>query len=184
VDSHIKDFNKIPDNIWTLSLRNSNFEDFQYISHLQKLEYLDVSYLNIKSIHGLSKLKSLKILNFCCVTFIGENEVNEIYQEILNLENLELLIIDKKNAQLIFGEKLTNRLLENKIIELPNNHNIGHISSSEIVEIFKIAERVKIQNDALDFWNTQMNDSSEDNSCELKIDYKFIKEKLQKELSN
>ena len=74
--------------------------------------------------------------------------------------------------------------LKNKIIEVPNKYNIGFISSFEIVEMFKIAERIKIQNNeaTFDFWNSPMGEKREDQSYEVKIDYENIKKMLRQKL--
>lgn len=184
VDSHVKEFNKIPDNIWSLSLRNSNFENLNDLTHLKKLEYLDVSYTLITSTNGLSQLDNLRILNLCCVKLNGENETTKIYQEILNLENLNIVIIDTENLNAFFGQNIINSKLKNKIIEVPNKYNIGDISTFELVEMLKITERINIQNDVatFDFWNTPMGERREDKSYEVKIDYDKIKNQLYQKL--
>jgi hypothetical protein len=184
MDSHVKEFNKIPDNIWSLSVRNSNFENLQYLTHLKNIEYLDISYSHIKLTDGLSQLETLRILNLCNTELNGTQEKIKIYQEILNLENLEILIIDTENLNAILATNLINSNLKNKIIEVPNKYNIGFISSFEIVEMFKIAERIKIQNNeaTFDFWNSPMGEKREDQSYEVKIDYENIKKMLRQKL--
>lgn len=184
VDSHLKKFDEIPDNIWSLGLRNSNFSDLHYLTHLKNLEYLDISYTVITETKGLSQLVNLRILNLCCVKLKGESEIINIHQDILNLENLEILIIDTENLSTIFGQNIINFNLKNKIIELPNDYKIGDISSFEIVELLKISERVKIQNDqaTFDFSNTIMGERINAMSDEVKIDYEEIKKNLCKKL--
>ena len=184
VDSHVKEFNKIPDNILSLSIRNSNFENLNDLTHLKNLEYLDVSYTVITSTNGLSQLENLRILNLCCIKLNGENETTKIYQEILNLENLYILIIDIENLNAIFGQNIINSKLKNKIIQVPNKYNIGYISTLELVEMLKITERINIQNDAatFDYWNTPMGKNREDKSYEVKIDYEKIKNQLYQKL--
>jgi hypothetical protein len=184
VDSHVKEFNKIPDNVWSLSLRNSNFENLKDLTHLKYLEYLDVSHTVIKSTNGLSQLENLRILNLCCIKLNGENETTKIYQEILDLENLHIVIIDKENLKTLFGQNIINSKLKNKIIEVPNKYNIGDISTLELVEMLKIKERISILNDeaTFDFWNTPMGESVEDQSCEVKIDFEEIKNQLYQKL--
>jgi hypothetical protein len=180
MDSHVRKFNKIPENIWALSLRNSNFENLQHLTHLNNIEYLDISYTNIKSTDGLSQLKTLRILNLCCLKLNGVNETIKIYQEILNLEKLEILIIDTENLNAILGNNSINLNLKNKITELPNEYNIGHISSFEIVEMLKITERIKIQNNdaTFDFLNRPWGEKRGDKSYKIKIDYENIKKIL------
>lgn len=184
VDSYVKEFNKIPDNIWSLSLRNSNFEKLNDLTHLKNLEYLDISYTVITSTNGLSQLENLRILNLCCIKLHGKNETAKIYQEILNLDKLYILIIDTENLNRIFGQNITNSEFKNKIIEVPNKYNIGSISTFELIEMLKITERIKIQNDlaTYDFWNTPMSESREDKSHEVKIDYNKIKNQLHHKL--
>ncbi|MEY4962848.1 MAG: hypothetical protein RLZZ323_167 [Bacteroidota bacterium] len=184
VDSHVKEFNKIPDNIWSLSLRNSNFENLNDLTHLKNLEYLDISYTFITSTNGLSQLENLRILNLCCIKLNGENEKTKIYQEILNLENLYIVIIDTENLNAFFGKNIINSKLKNKIIEVPNKYNIGDISTFELVEMLKIKERITIQNDlaSFDFWNAPMGETREDKSYEVKIDYEKIKNQLHQKL--
>ena len=184
VDSHVKEFTKIPDNIWSLSLRNSNFENLNDLTHLKNLEYLDVSNTVITSTNGLSHLKNLRILNLCCIKLHGENETTKIYQEILILENLYIVIIDTENLNALFGQNVINSKLKNKIIEVPNKYNIGYISTLELVEMLKITERINILNDAatFDFWNTPMGESREDKSYEVQIDYEKIKNQLYQKL--
>ena len=183
VDSHVKEFNKIPDNILSLSIRNSNFENLNDLTHLKKLEYLDVSYTVITSTNGLSQLENLRILNLCCIKLNGENETTKIYQEILNLENLYILIIDAENLNAIFGQNIINSKLKNKIIQVPNKYDIGYISTLELVEMLKITERINIQNDAATFdYNTPIGEIREDKSNEVKIDYEKIKNQLYQKL--
>lgn len=184
VDSHVKEFNKIPDNILTLSLRNSNFKNLSDILHLKKLEYLDLSFTFIKSTYGLSQLENLKILNICCIKLNEENETKQIYQEILKLENLYIIIIDTENLSKIFDQNIINLNLKRKIIELPNKYNVGNISTYELVEILNITERINIQNELVtnDFWNTPMGESREDMSFEVKLDFVKIKNDLHKKL--
>lgn len=176
MDSHLREFNKIPKNIWALSLRNSNFENLQHLMHLSYIEYLDISYTNITSTFGLSKLKTLKILNLCCVKFNDTTEIKSIYQEILNLEYLELLIIDNENLNLIFGNKSITASLKSKILEC----DIGFISSFKLVNALKIAERIKIENDesTSDFWNTPMDEGEDYKTNEVKVDYINIRNLL------
>lgn len=180
VDSHVKEFNKIPDNIWSLSLRNSNFDNLDYLIHLKKIEYLDISYTVIASTNGLCHLENLKILNLCCIKLNGENEKTKIYQEILNLENLNIIIIDTENLNAIFGQNIINTKLKNKIIEVPNSYNIGYISTFEIVEMLKIDERIKIKNDKTNFGNlnTPTSERGENEYIEVKIDYEKIRNNL------
>jgi hypothetical protein len=185
VDSHVKEFNKIPDNIWSLSLRNSNFENLNDLTHLKNLEYLDVSYTDITSTNGLAQLDNLRILNLCCIKLKGENETEKIYQEILNLEKLYIVIIDSENLNAIFSQKNMNSNLKNKIIEVPNKYNIGDISTFELVEMLRIKERINIQNNmaAFDFWNSPMGERREDRFNEVKIDYEKIKNLLYQKLT-
>jgi hypothetical protein len=180
MDSHLREFNKIPKNIWALSLRNSNFENLQHLMHLSNIEYLDISYTNIRSTLGLSQLRSLKILNICCVKLNDTAEIKSIYQEILNLEDLEILIIDTENLNSIFGNKSITFSLKSKILELPNEYNVGYISSFKMVDALKISERIKIENDesTSDFWNTPMGEGEDYKTNEVKVDYSNIKELL------
>lgn len=142
VDSHVNEFNKIPDTIWSLSLRNSNFNDMEKLYHLTNIEYLDISYTNLISTNGLSKLYNLKILNICCIKLDDEKDKINICMEILNLENLEILIIDTENYKRIFTNNISHEIIENKIIEVPNGHSIGSISSHEIIKIINIEDRI------------------------------------------
>lgn len=176
MDSHLKEFNKIPKNIWVLSLRNSNFENLQHLMHLSYIEYLDISYTNITSTFGLSSLRTLKILNICCVKFNDTTEIKSIYQEILHLEYLELLIIDTENLNLIFGNKSITASFKSKILE----HNIGFISSFKMVDALKISERIKIENDesTFNFLNAPMDEGEDYKTNEVKVDYSSIKELL------
>jgi len=173
MDSHLREFNKIPKNILALSLRNSNFENFQHLMHLSNIEYLDISYTNIRSTLGLSQLRSLKILNICCVKLNDAAEIKSIYQEILNLEDLEILIIDTENLNSIFGNKSITFSLKSKILELKNENNIGYISSFKMVDALKISERIKIENDesTSDFWNTPMGERIDHEIKNVKLNY-------------
>jgi hypothetical protein len=186
MDSHLREFNKIPKNILALSLRNSNFENLQHLMHLSNIEYLDISYTNIRSTLGLSQLRSLKILNICCVKLNDTAEIKSIYQEILNLEDLEILIIDTENLNSIFGNKSITFSLKSKILELPNEYNVGYISSLKMVDALKISERIKIENDesTSDFWNTPMGEGEDYKTNEVKVDYGNIKELLFKSRLN
>ena len=179
MDSHLREFNKIPKNIWALSLRNSNFENLQHLRHLSNIEYLDISY-NIRSTLGLSQLRSLKILNICCVKLNDAAEIKSIYEEILNLKDLEILIIDTENLNSIFGNKSITPSLNSKIVELENRYNMGYISSFEMADALKISERIKIENDesTFDFWNTSMDEGEDYKTNEVKVDYSNIKELL------
>jgi hypothetical protein len=176
-DSYIYDFSKIPNNVYTLSLRNSNFENLQNLTHLNKLEYLDISFTNLTSIVGLSELQSIRILNLYCIKINETKDLVTIYHEILKLNNLEILIIDKDNLNLILETNPINIEIKNKILELEDGYKRGHLTSIDICEIFKIAQRIKIEfnNSKFDFWETQLEKVGEEQTSDLKIDFKNIK---------
>ena len=176
-DSYINDFSIIPNNVYTLSLRNSNFENLQNLTHLNNLEYLDISYTQLTSIDGLSKLQSIRILNLYSTKIKETKDLVTIYHEILKLNNLEILIIDKNNLNLILASNPINIEIKNKILELEDSYKSGHITSIDICEILKIAQRVKIEfnNSNFDFWETQLEKVGEEQTSELKIDFKNIK---------
>jgi hypothetical protein len=176
-DSYINDFSKIPNNVYTLSLRNSNFENPQNLTHLNKLEYLDISFTNLTSIDGLSELQSIRILNLYCIKINETKDLVTIYHEILKLNNLEILIIDKDNLNLILESNPINIEIKNKILELEDGYIRGHLTSIDICEILKIAQRVKIEfNDSkYDFWNSPLGKEREYQTSDVEIDFEKIK---------
>ena len=176
-DSYINDFSKIPNNVYTLSLRNSNFENLQNLTHLNKLEYLDISFTNLTSIDGLSELQSIRILNLYRIKINETKDLVTIYHEILKLNNLEILIIDKDNLNLILATNPINTEIKNKILELEDGYKRGHLTSIDICEILKIAQRVKIEfNDSkYDFWNSPMGKEREYQTSDVEIDFEKIK---------
>jgi hypothetical protein len=186
IDSHVKDFSKIPVNILLLSLRNSNFENIQDLSHIKNIEYLDISYTDIKSIVGLYQLKNLKILNLCCTKFNSLDEIIKITRELISLDSLELIIIDTENTNAILATNLIDTNFKNKIIEVPNNYNIGFIDSWQIADIFKLNERIKKHNNKAysDSWNMPIEEFEEKLQNEIKIDFvntkKYLLESLNK----
>jgi hypothetical protein len=183
-DSYINDFSKIPDNIFTLSLRNSNFENIQTLAHLKKLEYLDISYTNLKFTDDLSKLQSIRILNLYFTKINETVDLVKFYHEILSLTNLEILIIDTDNLNLILPSNSTNIEFKNKILELTDSYKNGYIRSTEICEILKIAQRVKIEfNDSkYDFWNSPMGKDGEYKNSDIEIDFEKVKIELRDKL--
>jgi hypothetical protein len=146
VDSYIGEFQKIPDNIKSLSLRNSNFNDIQKINHLINIEYLDISYTNLINTTDLLKLINLRILNICCINIENEESTINLFDDIGNLKKLELLIIDTENINRIFYNKKVSKIIENKILEVPNTYYTGHISSHEIIKILNIEEQIENEN--------------------------------------
>lgn len=183
-DSYINDFSKIPDNIYSLSLRNSNFENIQNLTHLKKIEYLDISYTNLKIADDLSKLQSLRILNLYFTKINETEDLVKVYHEILRLNNLEILIIDTDNLNLILASNTINLEFKNKILELNNSYKKGHVTSTEICEMLKIPQRVKIEfNDSkYDFWNSPMGKEKDYQTSNVEIDFEKIKIDLRDKL--
>jgi hypothetical protein len=183
-DSYIEDFSKIPTSILALSLRNSNFENIQNLSHLTNIEYLDISYTNLKITDDLSKLQSLRILNLYCTKIFETKDFVEIYHEILKLNNLKILIIDTDNLNLILASNPINLEIKNKILELTNSYKRGHITSIDICEILKIAHRVKIEfNDSkYDFWDSPMGKDKKYQTSDVEINFEKIKMELREKL--
>ncbi|MDB4108028.1 hypothetical protein N9672_01830 [Flavobacteriaceae bacterium] len=147
-DSYLEDFSKIPPNVLFLNLSNSNFKNINSITHLKKLEYLDIHRTLSKDLEGISKLESLKILNLSQETHHSkyDEETNStdisFFKELIKLENLSLLIIGENDFNTISQSKTIYDSLKNIILVITNNKS-RYLWTSDLAEILNVSDRNK-----------------------------------------
>jgi hypothetical protein len=147
-DSYLEDFSKIPPNVLFLNLSNSNFKNIDSITHLKKLEYLDIHRTLSKDLEGISKLESLKILNLSQDTHHskydeGPNSTDiSFFKELIKLENLSLLIIGENDFNTISQSKTIYDSLKNIILVITENKS-RYLWTSDLAEILNVSDRNK-----------------------------------------
>jgi hypothetical protein len=97
----------------------------------------------IKSALELSSLSSLKVLNICCIKFVNTEQSGLFFQELMQLDQLEILIIDFETFQKIKPLNNPSYELNKVLLKVPNDHDTGFIRSSKIIEIFNVAVKIK-----------------------------------------
>lgn len=145
--SYLEDFKKIPENILFLNLSNSNFQKIDSITHLKNLEFLDIHSTMLTDAKGISKLKSLQVLNLSQETYINKHQKKtsidiSFFKELTELKNLSLLILGEKDFKLISKSKSIHNLLNEKILVIKES-NSNNPSSNELVDILNVSERNK-----------------------------------------
>ena len=143
MDSLVAEFDKIPSSIISLSVRNSNFHDISSILNKTELEYLDISYNEIKPFENdFNKFEKLKVLNLCSLRFQQENDKISFFKKLNSLENIEI-IIDKATYNWLEENAIVNSILLNSFIVDSETYNEGLLRSDDILEILNIVERYK-----------------------------------------
>ena len=145
--SYLEDFKKIPENILFLNLSNSNFQKIDSITHLKNLEFLDIHSTMLTDAKGISKLKSLQVLNLSQETYSNKRQKktsidSSFFKELTELKNLSLLILGEKDFKLISKSKSIHNLLKEKILVIKES-NSNYPRSNELVDILNVSERNK-----------------------------------------
>jgi len=152
-DSFVDDFTNIQDNVLTLSVKNSNFEDLEALSKLNNLQYLDISQNQIKSLDGIHNFKDLRVLNCCKIEFVGSEKSKLVFFSLLNeLKNLELLVLDSKLHEEY--KACINILPPEKLVIVHKSYSTNvNLTTFEIINHFKIAEQLnkKVTLSEIDF---------------------------------
>tara|TARA_B110000902_G_scaffold263150_1_gene341621 strand:- start:149 stop:1306 length:1158 start_codon:yes stop_codon:yes gene_type:complete len=152
-DSYLEDFSKIPPNVLFLNLSNSNFKNIDSITHLKKLEYLDIHRTLSNDLKGISKLESLKILylsdtyhsNFYEKYYERPKSADiSFFKELIKLENLSLLIIGENDFNTITQSKTIYDSLKNIILVITENES-RDLRTNHLAEILNISERNKVE---------------------------------------
>ncbi len=142
-DCYIENFDSINENVLTLNLKNSNFQDLSTLKKLKKLQFLDISDTSVSSLNGIESFKDLKVLNCSNIEFSGtEKSKYEFLNQLYWYSNLELLIMDAK----LYDEykKAVNILSNEKIlvVDTPYKWNVT-LSTFDVIKFFKIQEQIK-----------------------------------------